>query len=89
MFNKDTHNCATHGLDEIVAISKLLDAIMNHCNSIGVMQAAHVTKIKTFHAKAARMKTYSSIVHGLNLCFHRFSQKGSRERSAMLRELLD
>ena len=86
LFNKDTHNAATHGLDEIVAIDKTLDAIMNHCNSCSLMSSLYLNKIKTFHAKVERMRVYSSIVHGLNMCFHRFPGKAKLERAALLRE---
>eukprot|EP00435_Cladocopium_sp_Y103_P064983 s157_g26.t1 len=88
VFSKEVHMAATSGLDEFSQISKHFDNVLTATNSIGLLNQSHVAKIKQFQVKTNRVKVYSSTVHGLNLCLHRFSGKGRKERSALLRESL-
>ena len=88
-FNKEVHMNATNGQEDFVAIIKSTENMVTGCHSCGLMQVQYLNKVKAIQSKALRVKTYSSVVHGLNLCFHRFTNKGRLERTAMLRELLD
>ena len=89
VFNQEVHNACTHGLEEMGCVMKSLENVMTAGNSMDLMQAGFLNKVKTTQGELGRMKQYSSIVHGLNLCFHRFTNKGRLERSALLREILD
>ena len=89
VFNQDTHKACVNGLEELGSIMKSLENVVTAGNSIGLMQVAFLNKIKAAMGKLGRMKQYSSVVHGLNLLFHRFTNKAKIERSALLREILD
>lgn len=87
-FSKDTHMAATGSLEEFISMCKALDNVVTAGTDHMLITPQHVTKVKSIQAKTSRVKIYSSIIHGLNLCFHRFGGKGRKERSALLRECL-
>lgn len=89
VFAKETHLACTNGLEDYCVISKKLDDIVTAVDSCDLMQGMFLTKCKSFQSKVSKVKSYASVVHGLNLLCHRFSGKGRVERSALLRECLD
>ncbi len=86
IFQKATHSATTGSIDDLQHIMGAFDKLVPSLAASNLVSTAQLSKLKSLTSVWKKIRTYATVVHGVNLLLNRFPGKVTREKSALLRE---
>lgn len=85
---KEQHNNVCASMESQIAALGSLEAMFGEFSNMNIFPAHAVAKLRTVQGHVKQIRTYNVSVHAIHLIINTMPAKQSREKAAILRELL-